>query len=317
MGLIYYMLLMSTSVLWAGNFVAGKFLVGHASSLTLTDMRWVFGVLLLVPIVWGREKKLLPPKQAWLPLVCMGLTGVALFNLFLFLALERTSAVNVGLLSALNPVAIAIASFFLLREKLSGSQLAGMAVSLFGVLVVISHGEPERLLQLRFNTGDLFMLAAVGLWGLYSAAGRKAMRYVTPYMSTLWMGIFGVLALLPFDLANFHLENLNTSFWLATLYVSVGGTVLAMVFWNIGVQQVGGTKSGMFLNFNPVFTVILSYLFLRESVTTVFLIGTVLVIAGVYLFTAVKRSASQTADGNVIPAVQAVEQNAEQKNVSR
>ncbi|WP_018132837.1 DMT family transporter [Effusibacillus pohliae] len=286
MQILFYGLLMCTSVLWAGNFVAGKFLVGHASPLTLTSMRWLGAIVCLVPVVWLIDRRLLPPKQAVWPLFLMGLTGVVLFNLFMFLALERTSADNVGLLSALNPVAIAIASFFILHEKMSPRQLAGMCISLFGVVAVISHGDFSKLLQFRLNSGDLFMLAAVATWGLYSVAGRKAMQYVSPYMSTLWAGVFGVLVLLPLNLPSFAIDSADLGFWIASLYVSLGATVLAMVFWNLGVQRVGGTRAGMFLNFNPVFTAVLAYFLIGEHLTLVQLAATVLVIGGVYLFTA-------------------------------
>ncbi|WCN39710.1 DMT family transporter [Aneurinibacillus uraniidurans] len=282
---MFYALLLCTSLLWGGNFVAGKFLVGHAGPLVLTEMRWVVALVCLVPLVWFRERKLLPPRAALWPLFWMGVTGVVLFNWFMFMALERTSAGNVGLLSALNPVSIAIVSFFVLREKMSRRQLTGMLISLTGVLVVISRGHLASLLQLKFNVGDLFMLGAVASWGFYSVFGKKAMQYVSPYMSTLWAGVFGSLILVPFILPSPTITAPDTAFWIATAYVSIGATVIAMLFWNIGVQKVGGTKSGIFLNFNPIFTAILSFLFLGERMTAVQLIGTMLVISGVYLFT--------------------------------
>lgn len=282
---MFYALLLCTSLLWGGNFVAGKFLVGHAGPLVLTEMRWVVALVCLVPLVWFRERKLFPPRAALWPLFWMGVTGVVLFNWFMFMALERTSAGNVGLLSALNPVSIAIVSFFVLREKMSRRQLTGMLISLTGVLIVISRGHLASLLQLKFNVGDLFMLGAVASWGFYSVFGKKAMQHVSPYMSTLWAGVFGSLVLVPFILPSPTITAPDTAFWIATAYVSIGATVIAMLFWNIGVQKVGGTKSGIFLNFNPIFTAILSFLFLGERMTTVQLIGTMLVISGVYLFT--------------------------------
>ena len=101
---LYMVLLLCTSFLWGGNFVVGKFLVRHASSLTLTNLRWLIAIVCLVPMVWFYEKKLLPTRQALIPLILMGVTGVALCNLFMFWALERTDATNVGLLSTLNPI---------------------------------------------------------------------------------------------------------------------------------------------------------------------------------------------------------------------
>ncbi|GMA64257.1 DMT family transporter [Alicyclobacillus fastidiosus] len=280
----YYILLMLTSLLWAGNFVTGKFLVGHASPLTLTDLRWAIADIFLVPVVWISDKKLFPPLRALVPLVFMGLTGVIFFNVFTYLALTRTTPDNVGLLSALNPIAIAIASFIFLKEKLSVRQVIGMVVSLCGVVVVVTKGRISGLTHFQVNSGVWLMLAAVGMWGLYAVASRSAMKYVSPYMATLWAGLLGVLFMLPFDLPKLTSVQLNTPFWSSILYGAIGGTVVAMILWNIGIQRVGETKSGMFLNFNPIFTAALAYVLMGETVHVSQIVGTLIVIAGVSLF---------------------------------
>ncbi|KAA9022600.1 DMT family transporter [Niallia endozanthoxylica] len=281
---LYSSLLLLTSLLWSGDFVVGKFLVGHASSMTLTNLRWMIAVVCLLPIVWIQEKRILPTKRSIIPLVLMGLTGVVLYNVFMFLALERTDAMNVGLLSTLNPVSIAIFSFLLVGEKIRPLQMAAMVLSFFGVVIVLSRGEVQRLLTLDFNVGDFWMLAAVALWGLYSVFGKWAMRETSPLMSTLYSAIFGILILLPFNLSSFTVTNVNPSFIWSVLYMGVLSTVVSMVFWNIGVQKLGGTTAGMFLNFNPIFTAILSFLVLGEQMTWTQFFGSVVVITGCYLF---------------------------------
>ncbi|MED1950292.1 DMT family transporter [Brevibacillus centrosporus] len=286
---IYAALLLCTSFLWGGNFVVGKFLVGHASSLTLTDLRWMIAVVFLIPMVWFREKRILPTKQAVLPLILMGVTGVALFNLFMFWALERTNATNVGLLSTLNPVSIAIFSFLLVKDKIKPLQIVAMFISFGGVLVVMSKGDLAHISNLHFNVGDLWMLAAVAMWGIYSVCARWAMKTVTPLMSTLYSGVFGVALMLPFNLSTFTVQNTTWSFWLSLFYVGVLATVVSMVMWNVGVQKVGATAAGMFLNFNPVFTAILAFLLLGERMTAIQLLGSVIVIIGCYLFSRLKN----------------------------
>ncbi|GED29902.1 DMT family transporter [Brevibacillus centrosporus] len=286
---IYAALLLCTSFLWGGNFVVGKFLVGHASSLTLTDLRWMIAVVFLIPMVWFREKRILPTKQAVLPLILMGVTGVALFNLFMFWALERTNATNVGLLSTLNPVSIAIFSFLLVKDKIKPLQIVAMFISFGGVLVVMSKGDLSHISNLHFNVGDLWMLAAVAMWGIYSVCARWAMKTVTPLMSTLYSGVFGVALMLPFNLSTFTVQNTTWSFWLSLFYVGVLATVVSMVMWNVGVQKVGATAAGMFLNFNPVFTAILAFLLLGERMTATQLLGSVIVIIGCYLFSRLKN----------------------------
>ncbi|ACA40295.1 DMT family transporter [Lysinibacillus sp. fkY74-1] len=282
-----------TSLLWGGNFVVAKTLVAHASPLTLTTVRWLIAVIVLVPLVWWKEKKLVPPKQAIVPLMLMGVTGVAFFNIFQFLALERTTSTNAGLISTMNTISIALFSFVLLKEKITKWQLSAMILSLFGVVLVLSKGDWQLLLDFQFNTGDLWMLAAVCVWGLYSVCSKWAMQTTSPLMATFYAGIFGVLMLLPFTSTDFTFTNVNTSFILSMLYTGIISTVVCMVFWNIGVQKLGATTSGIFLNFNPIFTALLAYLFIGENMSWLQGIGGLIVIVGCYLFTQFKAKVPQ------------------------
>jgi drug/metabolite transporter (DMT)-like permease len=280
----YHSLLLLTSFLWAGNFVVGKWLVGHASPMTLTSLRWMIAVLCLIPMVWMTEKKILPPPKALFPLIFMGITGVTLFNILQFIALENTSATNIGLISTLNMISIAVFSAILLKEKIRPLQTAAMGLSLFGVILVLTKGNAGVLFSMQFNKGDLYMLAAVAVWGIYSVCSKRAMAFVSPMMATLYSGIFGVAILLPFNLADFTVTNINASFTYSILYTGVISTVLCFVLWNLGVKKLGATTSGLFLNFNPIFTAILAFFILGEQMIEVQLLGSVLVILGCYLF---------------------------------
>ncbi|MCT2345148.1 DMT family transporter [Niallia taxi] len=295
-----YVFLLITSFLFGGNFVLGKSLVGHASPGTLTSLRWVLAVICLMPIIWRQEKRLIPPKEALLPLILMGLTGVAAFNLLQFRALEYTSASNVGLISTLNTISIALFSFLFLKEKINRWQVASMLLSLFGVLLVLTEGRLGLLLELRFNKGDLYMIAAVCIWGIYSVCSRWAMRKTSPLMATFASGAIGVILLLPFNAVDFSITNMNASFITSIIYTGVVSTVICMVLWNIGVQKLGATEAGLFLNFNPIFTAILAFIFLNEKMSWMQAIGSIVVIAGCYLFTKLKKiSDHQLKDSSV------------------
>lgn len=286
----YVILLLITSLLWGGNFVVGKSLVGHASPMTLTTLRWGIAVICLFPIVWLKEKKLFPPKEAILPLFLMGVTGVVFFNIFQFWALEHTSATNVGLISTLNTISIAACSALFLKEKINIWQITSMIISFFGVTLVLSKGKIDALFSLHFNIGDWWMMAAVCIWGIYSVCSRWATKKTTPMMSTLYSGIFGLIILIPFNISDFTISNVNTSFLGSILYTGVISTVLCMVFWNIGVQKLGATTAGIFLNFNPIFTAILAFLLLGEQMTWIQIVGSMIVIGGCYLFSHFKSN---------------------------
>ena len=293
MAKFYMGLMLVTSLLWGGNFVVAKSLVAHASPMTLTMARWLIAVIVLLPLVWWKEKRLVPAKAALVPLFLMGITGVALFNLFQFLALERTTSTNAGLISTMNTMSIALFSFAFLKEKINGLQLLAMVLSLIGVVLVLSKGDWQLLWNVQLNTGDLWMVAAVCVWGLYSVCSRWAMQTTSPLMATLYAGLFGVLILVPFTINDFTFSEIDSTFILSLLYTGVISTVVCMVFWNIGVQQLGATTSGIFLNFNPIFTALLAFLFIGEQLSWLQGIGGITVIMGCYLFTHFKSKTPQ------------------------
>jgi len=280
----YYVLLLLTCLFWAGNFVVSKSLVEHSSPMTLTTLRWIIAVLCLFPLVWWKEKKILPPRNAIIPLFLMGLTGVVLFNILQFLALEQTTATNVSLISTLNMISIAVFSILFLKEKINFLQTISMIFSLLGVILVLSNGKANYLLSLDFNTGDLWMIAAVCVWGIYTICSKWAMTKTSPLMSILYSAIFGLMVLLPLSFPDFTVSNINLSFMGAMLYTGVISTVVCMVLWNICIQKLGSTTSGVFLSFNPIFTSILAFLFLGEQMTWIQGIGSAIVITGCFLF---------------------------------
>lgn len=280
----HVLILLLTSFLWGGNFVYSKFLIGHATPIMLTILRWSIAIVVLFPLLKKNGGKMLPSKDSILPLFLMGVSGVVFFNIFQFLAIAQTSAINTGLISTLNPLSIALASALFLHEKIKFRQLLAMLFSLFGVLVVLSKGSLNRILSLHFNNGDLWMVAAVILWGIYSVMGKWAMKKVPPITATFYSGFFGLVMLLPFNLKDFQITNINVPFILALVYTGIVSTVVCMTLWNIGVQKIGTVKAGIFLNFNPIFTAILAFFILHETLKWAEFAGSIIVITGCFLF---------------------------------
>ena len=252
-------LLLLTSLFWGGNFVVGKSLVGHASPMTLTTIRWIIAVVCLVPLVWWKEKKILPPSNALLPLFLMGFTGAFLFNILQFLALEHTTAMNVGLISTLNAISIAIFSFIFLKEKINFLQIFAMIFSLIGVVLVLSKGNINFLLSLHFNTGDLWMIAAVCVWGIYSVCSKWAMTKTSAMMSTLYSAIFGLIILLPLNISHFTVTNINQSFIVAIIYTGVISTVVCMVFMESWCPKIRSYYIWYFFKFQSNFHIHFSF----------------------------------------------------------
>lgn len=286
MPMFYVLILLLTSFLWGGNFVYSKFLVDHASPISLTILRWLIAIIVLLPLIKKKEQKLLPPRKSLFSLFLMGLTGVVFFNIFQFLALTQTSSINAGLISTLNPISIAAASALFLKEKVNIRQIGSMLLSLSGVGIVLSKGNLHLFLSFHFNIGDLWMLTAVVFWGIYSVCGKWAMNYVSPLMATFYSGVFGIIILFPFNLKSLvWISHPDILFTLSLVYTGVVSTVICMLLWNMGVQKIGAAKSGIFLNFNPIFTSILAFFILQERMNIAEFSGTIVVILGCLLFT--------------------------------
>ena len=149
--------------------------------MTLTNLRWMIAIVCLLPMVWFKEKKILPPRTAILPLILMGISGVALLTSFNF-SIRKTSATNVGLISTLNAISIALFSVLFLKEKVNTLQILSMILSFFGVILVLLKGDFSLLFSLHFNSGDIWMIAAVCIWGIYSVCSKWA----TKQLHHLW-----------------------------------------------------------------------------------------------------------------------------------
>ena len=128
------------------------------------------------------------------------------------------------------------------------------------------------------------MIAAVCVWGIYTVCSKWAMTKTSALMSILYSAIFGLMVLVPLSIPDFTVLNINPSFIGSMLYTGVVSTVLCMVLWNICIQKLGSTTSGVFLNFNPIFTSILAFLLLGERMTWMQGIGSAIVITGCFLF---------------------------------
>ncbi|MFC4769570.1 DMT family transporter [Effusibacillus consociatus] len=278
-----WLLLVFCNLFWAGNYVFGKYVIEEVPPLWITFSRWLLALFLLFPIAWFLEKPdWKKAGQAWLPLVGMGILGGIGYNLLLYSALEYTTATNAALVSALNPAVIVLFSVLLLGERISTTQFAGFVVSLVGVLVILTKGSLGQIFDADYNRGDLLMVASVVVWTFYSIIGKR-LGNIPPITATAVSTLFAVLIMAPFALAQgIDLTGIGPLAVTGILYMVIFPSVGSFVFWNMSVRAIGASQAGIFLNFIPVFTAIISVI-LGEEITGTQIWGGLLVFAGVYL----------------------------------
>jgi len=203
-------------------------------------------------------------------LLVLGGLGIAAFNTLVYFGLQTTSAVNALLLQSAMPVVILATTFLLYRERPRVLQMLGVLVSIIGVFVIATKGNWQALAQLRFNTGDLWVLAAVGAYALYSALLRERPA-VSPLSFLAATFAIGVLMLLPLYIHEHmriaHVQPALMSY-LAIAYVSVFPGFLSYLLYNRGVELAGANTAGHFMHLMPIFGSGLAILLLGERFTS-------------------------------------------------
>jgi drug/metabolite transporter (DMT)-like permease len=283
------LLLSLTSLIWAGNFIVGRALRSDISAIELNLWRWLLALVILLPLGYRQllQHRLLMFRH-WRLLFLLGFTGIAAFHTSVYTALKTTTAVNAVLFLSLSPILIVIGSAISRKDSISGIQLLGILVSLSGAVVLVAHGELDTLSRLQFFPGDLWMLFAVTMWSVYSILLKSKPKEL-PQLSLLIGSI--VCALVMLGAMFLFLQQGNTPVnwslrvFSGLLYVSIFASIVAFLFWNRGVAEIGPNRAGVFLHLIPVFGALLSVIILQEGIAIYHLAGATLVFTGIAITT--------------------------------
>lgn len=290
-----YVLLILATFFWGTNFAFSRMIVEVIPPIQLSFLRWVIASLVFLPFVLTelKEHHAVLRKQ-WKILFMLGLTGVAGFNTLIYIAMQYTTSINASLVNSLTPLFIVLLSVVFLREKLVRLQYIGTALSLIGVLVVLTEGEMLLLFSLTFNPGDLIVLAAVTLWAVYSVLMKKYGGPLPKKATFLVTMYIAIISLFPFSLfeRTYHpisISDVPIEVLLAVVYLAIGPGIIAFICWNEGVMQVGPGKASNYLYLVLFFTTVLAVFFGGEQLGLPQIIGAVFVLTGVIITSNSKR----------------------------
>ena len=281
-------MLVCATLFWAGNFTIGKF--AYLESIppnTLAFLRWCFVWIILFPFTYKEVLKLKENIKKNLSLFSiLGITSVCIFTSFTYNALNYTQVINASLFNTAIPVTIILVCFLLKIEKTNIFQLSGLLISMLGILAIITRLDLNILISLSFNKGDLFMIGAIIAWGIYSAYLRKQTFNVSLLTLVHIICTFGLIFLLPLfilDLAQGRTVEISSNLFYILIYIAIFPSIGSYYCWAGAVSIIGANRAGIFLSLIPLFSTILAILLFDEKFLFFHLIGSVLIILGLFL----------------------------------
>jgi drug/metabolite transporter (DMT)-like permease len=299
LNLVTVFYLLTATLLWAGNAIAGRALVGSVSPITLTAVRWGAAALILLPFGWRIFKPGSPLWKNKIRFLILGLFGVGSYNVLLYSALQTSSAINVTLIGASMPIWMLLIGAVFYQVKPRVFQMIGAVVSLLGVSVVLTRGDLSTLLSMQMVIGDLLIMLATFLWASYSWmlsrpgssserewpwAGFLAAQIV---IGLMWTGFFE-----GFEIASGH-AYLDLNLWTGSLilFIAIGPSLIAYRCWGQGVNRAGPTVAAFFANFIPLFTALFSAAILGEPPGLFHAVAFALIFAGIWVSSPKSRMA--------------------------
>ncbi len=282
-------MLVAAPLLWAGNAVVGRALNTLIPPITLNFVRWLLAFALLLPLAWQVLRPGSPLWPHWRRYALLGLLGIGSYNALQYLALQTSTPLNVTLVGSGMPVWMLIIGALCFGVPASRRQIAGVLLSVAGVVLVLSRGSWEQLLALRLVPGDLYMVAATISWSFYSwllvrTSEPRELRgdWAAFLMAQMIFGLgwSGAFAGVEWSLGA---TQITWGWPLAAglAFIAVGPAILAYRFWGVAAQRAGPVVGGFFINLTPLFAAVLSTIFLGEAPHLYHALAFALIVGGI------------------------------------
>lgn len=281
-----HLLLTLTALFLAGNHVIARSVHGEIPPVGLSFWRWTVGALILAPFVLPRIHDLLPAYRANRGVLTMLGCMIIGSTTVLLIALNLTTALNVSLINAVQPVLTVLLAVVFLNDRITRGSILGIFSALLGVVIMLSTGQWAVLTNLQFNAGDLIALAAMFGLSTYALNLRKLPKDLSIVESLFGITVAGAVFLLPFYILEsiiYGTVPVRTSTVIVIVELALLVSVFGNLMWNLGNQIIGPSRAAIFINLIPLFGAILAVTFLGEKIFIYHLIGAIMICLGVWL----------------------------------
>jgi drug/metabolite transporter (DMT)-like permease len=284
-----YVLVAVTPALWSVNYLVARWAPDVIAPHALALGRWCVAALVLAafcaPELWAKRQHL---GAEWRQCLLLGALGMWVCGAFVYIGGRSTTAVNIGLLYAVAPVAIALVSAVWLRERLTALQWLGVAMALAGVLHILARGNWGALAALRVNPGDAWVAVAVACWAAYSVLLRAwPSRFGAVARLTL-IAIGGIVVLIPFTVWEAVAWLPTEPSWRAAGLVLAAALIPgAGAYWAYSRMQrtLGAARVGVVMYLGPLYSALVGWAVLGERIEPFHAVGAALILPGIWLST--------------------------------
>ena len=277
-----YLFAVLSMLFWGLSFVWFKIVVKWYEPLTIIFLRLIISGSLLMLFMWFNHSWQVVKRQHLKYLFLLAFTQPFCYFLGESFGLKLVSSTISSVIIATIPLFSPFAAYFLVREKVSHSIVAGMAFSFTGILLMVFN--PDLSLNAS-PKGVLLLFIAVFSAVAYSVVIRKIAHKYNPVTIITYQNLIGAIYFLPlfliFDFRHFITIRPNRELIVALLQLAVFASTLAYLFYIISIKEIGMIKANIFTNLIPVFTGIFSFFVLGERFTAVKVAGMLLVMSGV------------------------------------
>ena len=275
-------------LIWSGNFIAARGVYKEIPPVSLAFYRWITASIIIFFFARKQFKaEWKPVKQSWHYLFWTALTGIAIFNTFVYIGGHYTTAINLALIgTSSSPIVAVILARIFIKEKIGLLKVIGMLLCVAGILFLLSRASFQNLLSLQFSKGDIWVLAAAFFFAVYNTLVKKKPASISPVNFLFVIFTMGTLLLLPFYLWELSTSNpveWNLNLVLVILYLGIGPSVICFLIWNIAIGRLGAGRTALFGNLIPVFSSLEAVIILNEQFTWIHIVSMVVVFAGILL----------------------------------
>ncbi len=275
-----------TVLVWAANFSVVKIALREFTPHSFNGPRLTLASVILLLFLWKKEGGFSLSRPELVRLAILGIIGNTLYQILFINGINLTTASSTSLVMTTTPIFIALMSAVFIRERIHWAGWAGIFISFFGLYLVIFGPSLAASFSRRDLRGDLLILLGNLFWATYTVFSKPLLKRLSPLKLTSLTLAFGTFFYLPIaarDVLHFPWQSLSLRSWGALLLSAVFAIALCYVIWYSSVRRVGNTKTGIFGNITPVFTVLFAHLFLSERITVYQVIGALIIFLGFYL----------------------------------